>query len=78
MVDQPFEVGSQHNWVLFPIKITPGRHVLIVVSDTAVEMRKRFTLPKTGPRYAAVDYWNYSDGGRHITWRIQSTPMAFA
>lgn len=78
VVAQPFEVGSQHNWVLFPIKVSPGRHVLSVVSDTGVEMRKRFTVPETGRRYALIDYWRYADEeSRHINWHIQSRPLHF-
>jgi hypothetical protein len=66
------------HWVLFPIKVSPGRHVLSVVSDTGVEMRKRFTVPETGRRYALIDYWRYADAdSRHINWHIQSRPLHF-
>ena len=78
LVDQSFEVGSQHNWILFPVSLPPGQHVLNVASETGTEMRQRFTSHATEARYAAVDYWNYADKhGRHITWRIQSHKMAF-
>jgi hypothetical protein len=79
VIAQPFEVEGQHNWILFPLQVPPGRHILSVISETGVRMRKHFTLPESGPRYAVVDYWNYSDAaGRHITWHIQSDPMGFA
>ena len=79
VVASPFTVEGQHNWILFPIKIPPGPHVLDVVSATGVSMQKHFTLPGTGRRYAVIDYWNYpQDGGRQITWLIQSTPIGFA
>ncbi len=78
VVDQSFEVGSQHNWILFPVSLPPGQHVLNAASETGSEMRQRFTSHATEARYAAVDYWNYADKhGRHITWRIQSNRMAF-
>jgi hypothetical protein len=78
VVAQPFEVGGQHNWILFPVRLPPGHHVLTAVSDTGVEIQQHFTSHPTEARHAVVDYWNYMDGhGRHMTWRIQSTPMAF-
>jgi hypothetical protein len=79
VVAQPFEVKGQHTWILFPIEVPPGLHVLHVVSGTGVEIEKRFTLPKTGRRYAVIDYWNSPEaGGRHLSWLIQSTPIRFA
>ncbi|GAA3778149.1 hypothetical protein GCM10022225_77530 [Plantactinospora mayteni] len=78
VVAQPFEVGSQHNWILFPIKASPGRHIVDVVSDTGVEVQEPFTLPETGRRYAVIDYWTYpGDGDRRITWQFRSDPVAF-
>lgn len=79
VVAQPFTVEGQHNWILFPIKVPPGPHVLDVVSATGVTTQKHFTLPGTGRQYAVIDYWNYpQDGGRQLTWLIQSTPIGFA
>ncbi|MEO3744565.1 hypothetical protein [Plantactinospora sp. B5E13] len=78
VVDQPFEVGSQHNWILFPIEAPPGPHVLTAVSGTGAETRQSFTLPGAERRYAVVDYWGPDDhGDRHLTWYIRSTPIAF-
>jgi hypothetical protein len=59
LVAQPFEVQSQHNWVLFPITAPPGDHLLVVVSDTGAELWETFTLPEEGRRYSVVDYWYY-------------------
>jgi hypothetical protein len=79
VVARPFAVEGQHNWVLFPIAATPGRHELIAVSGTEIEMRQTFTLPESGRRYAVVDYWNYpDDGGRRFTWLIMPAPIRFA
>jgi hypothetical protein len=79
VIAQPFDVEGQHNWILFPLQVLPGRHMLSVTSEPGVSMRKHFTLPQGGLRYAVVDYWNYSDAaGRHITWHIQSDPMGLA
>ena len=68
----------EHHWVLFPVKIPPGPHELVAVSGRGAEMQQHFASHRTEARYAAVEYWNYADEqGRHITWRIQSEPMAF-
>lgn len=78
VVAQAFDVGNQHNWVSFPIRLSPGPHVLNVVSGTGAEMQKQFTSPDEGDMYAVVDYWNYLDAaGRHLSWRTQSSPMFF-
>jgi hypothetical protein len=79
VVDQAFDVEGQHNWIQFPIEAPPGRHVVAVVSDTGIEMTEHFVLPKAGPRYAVIDYWNYPDEeGRHFTWSFSAEPVAFA
>ncbi len=78
LIDQPFDVEGQHNWVLFPIEVAPGRHLVTVESGTGAQLERQFTLPDDGRRYAVIDYWNYPrDGGKHFTWRIQLTPVAF-
>ncbi|MEO3771790.1 hypothetical protein ABGB10_15485 [Micromonospora sp. B9E7] len=79
IVDRHFAVEGQHNWVLFPVRVAPGHHVVRVVSGTGVEKQESFTMPETGRRYAAIDYGNAVDvGGRHVNWFIQSTPIGFA
>lgn len=73
MVSGPFDVEGQHNWCEFPAKVSPGRHVVTVVSDTGAELRERFPLPETGRRYAAIDYW-YGVKNDHpfFTWEFLS------
>ncbi|GGO08343.1 hypothetical protein GCM10011576_13670 [Micromonospora parathelypteridis] len=79
IVDQRFTVGSQHNFVLFPVKVPPGGHVVRVVSGTGVDFQERFTMPEGGRRYAAIGYVNaVDDRGRAIDWFFRSTPIAFA
>lgn len=77
VVDRRFEVGSQHNWELFPLAAEPGKHALVAESDTGVSTRRTFTLPGEGRRHAVLDYWYYEDGDRHFSWRIQGRPLAF-
>jgi hypothetical protein len=78
VVAQPFDVEGQHNWILFPLRVPAGQHVLTAASDAGVETEQRFTIPETGRRYAVLEYWNYdNDKGRHFTWRIQASSVAF-
>ena len=78
VVHQDFAVGSQHNWVNFPLWLSPGKHELIVVSDTGIKLAKYFTMPDE-KRYAIVDYWGDRDeGGKRFDCRIQSEPAVFA
>lgn len=78
VVNQPFDVRSQHNWMLFPIACPPGEHVLRVVSNTGTALEQPFTLPEQGRRYAVIDYWNYPEAeGRKFTWLMKSTPVYF-
>jgi len=78
LVSGPFDVEGQHNWCQFPAKISPGRHVVTVVSDTGAELRERFALPETGRRYAVIDYWYGAAKDRpHFTWQFLSEPPMF-
>lgn len=78
IIDQPFTVGNQHNWTLFPINVPRGQHTLSAMSDTGAELEQTFTLPARGRRYAVLDYWSQQDrDGRHFTWHIQNSPVGF-
>jgi len=77
VVDQRFEVESQHTWTLFPLRITPGPHELIVVSDTGVKLVKHFITPKAR-RFAVLAYWGEGEGGRRFDWSLQRQGPAFA
>ncbi|WFE52178.1 hypothetical protein [Micromonospora sp. WMMD1155] len=79
VVDRRFAVENQHNWVLFPVRVPPGQHVVRIVAGTGVEKQESFTMPETGRRYAAIDYGNAVDERqRYVNWFIRSTPIGFA
>ena len=78
VVDQDFEVGSQHNWYTFPLDLAPGDHDVLVVADTGVRARHTVTIPDGEVRYAVADYWDEGDGRPEITWLAQAEPLAFA
>ncbi len=79
VADDDFEVGSQHNWILFPLRVPPGAHEVVATSGTGAILEKTFRIPRSGdPRYAVVDYWNYDDAdGRHLDWTFEDEPLAF-
>ena len=78
VVAERFAVEGQHNWRRFALTVPPGRHVVVARSSTGAALETRFRMPADGVRYAVVDYWNYRNRqGRHLTWRVQATPIAF-
>ncbi len=78
VVDHDFEVGSQHNWQLFPVALEPGRHTLHAESDTGAVREVAFRIPQGRQRHAVVDYWGEDDAdGPSLTWLIQREPVAF-
>lgn len=77
VVHQKFAVESQHNWVKFPLQLSPGKHELIVVSDTGVKLVRYFTMPDE-KLYAILDYWGEPKEDGHFTWQFQKEPAVFA
>ncbi|MCF0092234.1 hypothetical protein B0E54_01055 [Micromonospora sp. MH99] len=78
LVDQPFDVQSQHNWILFPIKLPPGSHEVTATSPTGAETHQRLTVPEQGRRYAVLSYWTEPGrDNRQLSWLVQSHPVAF-
>ena len=76
VVDDDFYVGDQHNWVSFPLDLTPGVHEIAAKSDSGATLRKSFRVPEDKTRYADIDYWG-EDYSAELTWRYQRQPMAF-
>lgn len=81
VVDDSFEVGSQHNWFSFMIDgLESGEHTVTATSDTGVVFEGTFTLPPDEPRWMVVDYWYYPDDaeGRHFTLSESDEPIYFS
>ncbi len=78
LVSGLFDVKDQHNWCKFSAKVSPGQHVVTVVSDTGAELRERFMLPEAGRRYAVIHYW-YGAEKDHpfFDWQFLSNKPAF-
>ena len=77
VVDDDFRVEGQHNWISFPLGLSPGSHSLTAESDTGATLERSFSVPGDEARYAVVDYWA-SDDPPELTWTFQSDPVAFA
>jgi len=58
IVNEMFEVGSQHRWKLFRIKLPKGKHEITASSKKgSATLHKLFTVK--GKQWAVVDYWYY-------------------
>lgn len=85
IIDDQFHVGSQHSWVPFLLRLSPGEHVLDAVSSTGATYSTTFEVNETAMRYAVLNYWYYppsSNGSgstpRSFTFDISDDPIGFA
>lgn len=78
VVDEDFEVGSQHNWVTFPLVLPAGPRVVQARSDTGITLQEEVTVPAGGTHYAVIDYWDYKGEPKRLTFRESAEPMGFA
>jgi hypothetical protein len=77
VVDDDFDVEGQHNWVQFPLDVSPGSHEIAAQSDTGATLRESFDTPEEGTRYAVVNHWTKRDDSAILSWRFQRQVMAF-
>ena len=77
VVDGDFEVADQHNWVRFPLRLSPGRHEITARSDSEAVLEQSFRVPGDARRYAVIDYWTETEGPT-ITWQLTRRELAFA
>lgn len=82
VISEDFEVGDQHNWKRFVLRLPPGRHTLVARSEQGgATLRRSFVM--SGKRWAALDYW-YDDGAggaeepQRFTFIVRTKPIAFA
>lgn len=63
VVNGPFAVGSQHNWMSFDIQgLSSGVHELVAESDSGTRTNGSFTLPDGESRWLVADYWYDTNG----------------
>ena len=77
VVDGEFRVEGQHNWIRFPLSLSPGSHSLTAESDTGATLKESFEVPGDEARYAVVDYWA-EDDSPELMWLFQREPVGFA
>ena len=77
VVDGEFRVEGQHNWIRFPLSLSPGSHSLTAESDTGATLKESFQVPGDEARYAVVDYWA-EDDSPELMWLFQREPVGFA
>jgi|GEM_PF-1593826 len=76
VVDQQFELGDMHNWILFELEVVPGEHELRATAPLAgAEMVETFVVE--GECWAVVDFWAASNEveGPRFAWS-QGHPIA--
>jgi len=76
VVDGDLQVADQHNWVSFPLSLSPGAHEVTAESDSGATLREPFEVPGDKTRYAVIDHWGEDDSAE-LTWLFQRQPVAF-
>ena len=83
VVNDVFNVESQHNWITYELYLAPGRHEITMTSDTGVRKTTTLRMPRRSHRWAVIDYWYYppdgTDGGtpRSFSFRVDDKRMSF-
>lgn len=84
VVDDDFHVEDQHNWIYFPLSLSPGTHEVIAESDSGATLRESFDVPRDKTRYAIIDYWTEDDSAEtddppvDLTWQFLRQAPGFA
>ena len=83
IIDGEFEVGNQHNWKRYVLRLSPGRHTLTAQStDGDATLEKSFVV--SGRRWAVLNYWYYTEASgsppepKHFELGIYDKPVRFA
>lgn len=83
VVDGDFHVEDQHNWISFPLSLSPGGHEVTAESESGATLRESFEIAGNKPRYAVIDYWTEDDSPEtddpavDLTWQFQRLAPAF-
>ena len=78
VVDGDFHVVDQHNWIKFPLKVSPGTHNVTAEAESGASFSEAFQVPGDEVRFAVINYWAKDDHDpREFSWFIQREPVAF-
>jgi hypothetical protein len=80
VIQKYFDVGNQHNWQGYALKLAPGKHQIVVAS-----LKGKATLHQTfevqGKQSAVLDYWYYPEAERntprHFSFMVKEGPIGF-
>lgn len=75
VIDQEFDVGSQHNWILFDLPLSEGVHQIRAEAAgeaTVFEVDIEFDVET----WAVLNFWK-EDGAGFFTWDESDRPVAF-
>lgn len=76
VVDGDFHVEDRHNWVSFPLGLSPGRYEIPAQADSGATLRESFQVPGDRTRFAVIDHWG-EDGSADLSWSFHRRPVAF-
>lgn len=77
IVDGDFHVEDQHNWISFPLEMSPGDHEVTADADSGAAMSETFQVPGDKARFAVIDYWGEDDSA-YFSWLFHRQPIGFA
>lgn len=77
VVDQPFDVEGQHNFVPFSWDLAAGRHTLAARADDGTPYSTTVLIPAGEPRYGVLLYWADPETDPHFTFELRDSPPSF-
>ena len=77
VVDQVFEVGSQHNWINFYYNLDEGKHVIEAESEDGATIVKEFSVNEGNRRWILIQHWNEQGKSPLLEYEIKSEPFLF-
>jgi hypothetical protein len=83
VLQQDFDVGSQHSWQKYTLRLTPGQHRIVAISKRG-DAKFDETFEIDDKLWASLDYWYYPEptGGasacpRHFSLHVSKEPIMF-
>jgi hypothetical protein len=76
VVDGDFHVEDQHNWISFPLSLSPGVHEVTAEADVGAALSESFRVPGDKTRFAIIEYWGEDDSA-DLSWSFHRQPVGF-
>ena len=73
MVDGDLHVEGEHNWITFPLDLSPGGDEIPAQSDSGADVVRSFEAPRGKARDAVIEHLT-EDGSVDLTWQLQRQP----